>query len=210
MKYHSEFPRVARARVEAETLRAYSALEQEVQGTASRRRDGPFIRCVMRVFLVFAREACEFGKKSGHRAWSDRELDRRCRDFLLEIVIDAWEDNAKDLGIRRIFSAGGWGYSLDDDVRRQIEKSPEWKQYQELLLDAFESQSQSHPPRPASKGPSGGLGRKMVRQTTKYVAIDAALRTITESRPASHEDVFRALDGRARVPDAKPFGDAGE
>jgi hypothetical protein len=209
MKYPSEFPRQARARVEAETLRAHRALEQDVRGTESRRRDVPFIRCVMRVFLVFAREACEFGKKSGHRAWSDRELDQRCRDFLLSIVIDAWEDKAKDLGIRKMFSSGGWGYSLDDDARRKIEMSDEWKQYQELLLDAFESQSHPHLPIPASKGPSGALGRKTVRRNSKYEAIDKALRSIGESRPTSHEEVFRALDGRVPVPNAKPFAGAG-
>jgi hypothetical protein len=142
MKYPSEFPRDARARVETETLRAYAALEQDVRGIESRRRDVPFIRCVMRVFVAFARQACEFGKKSNHRAWSDRELDQRCRDFLLMIVIDAWEDKAKDLGIRKMFSSThNWGYSLDDGARRKIENSPEWKEYQDLLLDVFESQS---------------------------------------------------------------------
>jgi DNA-binding XRE family transcriptional regulator len=141
MKYRSEFPPDARARVEAETLRAYAALEQDVRGMERWRREVPFIRCVMRVFIAFAREACEFGKKSNHRDWSDRELDQRCRDFLLSIVIDAWEDKAKDLGIREMFSSSGWGYSIKEDDRRKIEKSPEWKQYQELLRDAYEVQS---------------------------------------------------------------------
>jgi hypothetical protein len=95
----------------------------------------------MRVFLSFAREACEYGKKSHHPAWSDRELDQRCRDFLLSIVIDAWEDKGKDLGVSKMASSGGWGYSIDDDANRKIDKSPEWKQYQELLIDALESQS---------------------------------------------------------------------
>jgi DNA-binding XRE family transcriptional regulator len=141
MKYRSEFPPDARARVEAETLRAYAALDQDVRGVESRRRDVPFIRCVMRVFIAFAREACEFGKKSNHRDWSDRELDQRCREFLLSIVIDAWEDKAKNLGIRQMFSSSGWGYSIKEDDRQEIEKSPEWKQYQLLLLDALEAQS---------------------------------------------------------------------
>lgn len=62
--------------------------------------------------------------------------------FLLSIVIDAWEDKARDLGIGKMFSSPhNWGYSLDDGARRKIEKSPEWKQYQELLLDAFDAQS---------------------------------------------------------------------
>ena len=142
MKYRNEFPRDARARVEAEKLRAYRALEQEVRGTESWRREGAFIRCVMQVFLGFAREALAFGKHSGHRAWSDRDLDQRCREVLVPIVIDAWEDKAKDLGIRKMFSSSHhWGYSLDDDARRKIENSREWKEYQELLLNTLESQS---------------------------------------------------------------------
>jgi hypothetical protein len=142
MKYPNGFPQDARARVEAEKLRAYAALEQEVRGIESWRRDVPFVRCIMRVFIAFAHEACEFGKKSNRRAWSDSELDQRCREFLLSIVVDAWEEKAKDLGVGKMFSSPHhWGYSLDDAARRQIEKSPEWKQYQELLRDAYEAQS---------------------------------------------------------------------
>lgn len=145
MKYPSEFPQDARARVEAETLRAYDALEQDVRGIESWRREVPFIRCVMRVFLAFVNKACAFAKQSHDPAWSDRELQQRCRDFLLSIVIDAWEDKGKDLGIGEMFSSRGWGYSLDEDFRRKIERSPEWKQYQELLLDALEARSARAP-----------------------------------------------------------------
>jgi hypothetical protein len=115
MQYPSEFPHDARARVEAETRRAYLALEQDVKGMERWRRDGPFLRCVLRIFLVFGREACEFGKKSHHAGWSDCELDQRCRDFLLEIAIDAWEHKARDLGIRKVFSSHGWGYSINEE-----------------------------------------------------------------------------------------------
>ena len=209
MKYPNEFPRHARARVEAETLRAFGVLEQDVRGKTRSERDVPFIRCVMRIFLVFVREACEFGKKSGHRAWTDRELDQRCRDFLLLIVVDAWQDKAKDLGVREMFTSGGWGYSIQDDARRRIEKSDEWKQYQELLLDAFESQSQTHRSMPSSKGLPLKKGTKTVKRSSKYEAIDAALRSIAESLPTRHEEVFSSLDGRAPVPNAQPFGKAG-
>ena len=142
MKYPSEFPQDAQARVEAETLRAYEALEQDVRGIERGRRDVPFVRCVMRIFLVYAHEAGAFGKMSREASWSARELDQRCREFLLSIVIDAWEDRAKDLGVRKMFSSPhNWGYSLDDEMRRKIERSPAWKRYQDLLLDAFDAQS---------------------------------------------------------------------
>jgi hypothetical protein len=63
VKYLSEFPQYARARVEAETLRAYAAMEQAVRGIEGRSRDVSFIHCVMRVFLAFSREAIAFGRK---------------------------------------------------------------------------------------------------------------------------------------------------
>jgi len=163
----------------------------------------------MRIFLVFVREACEFGKKSGDRAWTDRELDQRCRDFLLSIVIDAWQHKAKDLGVREMFTSRGWGYSILEDDRRRIEKSDEWKQYQELLLDAFESQAQTHRWISSSKGMPLGQGPKTVKRSPKYEMIDAALRSIAESLPTTHEEVFSALDGRAPVPNAQPFGKTG-
>jgi hypothetical protein len=57
----------------------------------------------------------------------------------------------------------------------------------------------------ALKGSSSGLARKTVRRNSKYEEIDKTLRSIAESRPTSHEEVFRALDGRAHLPNAKPF-----
>jgi len=245
--YRDEFPTDARARVEAERSRAYRALEQDAPGIERWRRDVPFIRCVMRVFLAFAGEACKYAKESHHPAWSDRELDLRCRDFLLSIVIDAWEDKGKDLGVSKMASSRGWGYSIDDDAKQKIEKSPEWRQYEDLLLKALEAQSvraedcnlpraeqTGHAPRtcgalaaqPATKSSTNdvksfelaeGVDTRAQaglptpaskrRRNSKYEKIDVVLQTIAESRPMSHEDVFRALDGRAPVPDAYPFGD---
>jgi hypothetical protein len=95
----------------------------------------------MQVFLAFAREAMDYAIKSDDPAWSDRELDQRCRDFLLSIVVDAWEDKGKDLGVRKMASSTGWGYSIHDDAKRKLESSPEWKQYRELLLGALDAQS---------------------------------------------------------------------
>jgi hypothetical protein len=56
----------------------------------------------MRVFLIFAREACAFGKKRNLPAWSDGELDQRCREFLLSITVEAWEDKGQHLGISKM------------------------------------------------------------------------------------------------------------
>jgi hypothetical protein len=185
MKYRSEFPRAARARVEAATLRAYDALEQNVRGMEPWRRVDPFIRCVLQVFIAFVREGYEFGKKSNHRAWTDRELEQRCRDFLLWTVVEAWEDKAKDLGIRKMFSSGGWGYSISDDDRRRIEKSPEWKQYQELLLEAFDASARAADCRLPQPEKAGGTAPKTDQSIETEPSGDEP--SSTEAGPAMND-----------------------
>ena len=55
----------------------------------------------------------------------------------------------------------------------------------------------------------GKAPRKPVRCNSRYEAIDNVLRSIAETRPRNHEEVFRALEGRSRLPNAKPFKSAG-
>ena len=51
--------------------------------------------------------------------------------------------------------------------------------------------------------------RKRVRRNAKYEGIDEALREIAKSRPKAHEEVFQALEGRSKLPNAEPFKTAG-
>jgi hypothetical protein len=142
MQYPSQLPQDAQARVETERIRAYLTLQQDIAGCKRWQRDDLLIRCVVRIFMAFAREACTFARKRNLPDWYGAELDQRCREFLLSIAIDAWEEKARDLGIERIYwSPNHWGYSLKEDARQKIERSPEWSEYQALLLDTLESQS---------------------------------------------------------------------
>jgi hypothetical protein len=160
-------------------------------------------------------------------------LEQTCCDSLLPIVIDTWEDKGKDPGIRKMFSSPYHrGYSLDDDVKRKIEKLPEWREYRELLRDALEAQSarasvgsvpqpeppsQSSPqtettlPSPATKSNADDAtrARKTARRNPRFERIDERLREVGKSLPTSQQAVFGALDGDADVPDAEPFAGAG-
>ena len=51
----------------------------------------------------------------------------------------------------------------------------------------------------------GRAGSKPVRRSRKYQVLDDALREIAKAQPKSHAEVFRALDGRASLPNAEPF-----
>lgn len=74
---------------------------------------------------------------------------------------------------------------------------------------SFPAESQEVRYEAALNRPSGGLGRKPVRRHSKNLLIDSALRRIAEARPRSHEEVFRALDGRAPIPHVELFQSAG-
>jgi hypothetical protein len=50
---------------------------------------------------------------------------------------------------------------------------------------------------------------KIVRRHPTYVKIDAALRKVAEALPKDQEAVIRALDSRAKIPNAEPFKSAG-
>jgi hypothetical protein len=47
--------------------------------------------------------------------------------------------------------------------------------------------------------------RKPVRRSARNKEIDSALQGIAKMHPHNHEEVFRALEGRVRPPEAEPF-----
>jgi len=143
--YRTEFPQELKALVEAERILAYDELQREVAGLETWQTQGPFTRCVLRIFLAFAGAACEFGKQSRHQAWSDRELVQRCDDFLQATVIDAWEDKGRLLGISRSFTSGTFSPSLNPEMMSRLKKSQEWEKCQALLLDALRTQATPKP-----------------------------------------------------------------
>ena len=62
---------------------------------------------------------------------------------------------------------------------------------------------------PVRSAEPGKAHRKPVRCNSRYEAIDNVLRSIAEARPRNHQEVFRALEGRCRWPNAEPFKSAG-
>ena len=67
------------------------------------------------------------------------------------------------------------------------------------------SHKQAQPPKS-----SRGAKTPVRRRNRRYLAIDEALRQIEESKPKTHEEIFRLLDQRrVRIPFAEPFQEAG-
>lgn len=61
------------------------------------------------------------------------------------------------------------------------------------------------------RGPSPGYRprRRPPRRNPSYETIDRVLRDIAAAGPKSQLDVLRELDGRAPIPNAQPFREAG-
>jgi hypothetical protein len=51
--------------------------------------------------------------------------------------------------------------------------------------------------------------RQPTRRGPRYEAIDKELIAISAALPKSHEEVFRSLEGRIKIPNAEPFKSAG-
>jgi hypothetical protein len=127
MKYPAEFPAEVQDRIETEKIRAYRDLRASPLVPVGLELFSVVDRCIMRIFSAYAKEACEL---RAPRGWTMDKVNRDAEEFLRQSVIMVVREKAPQL-------RGLW---LDDwlpgsaTVRRLVECSPEWKQFQEDLL----------------------------------------------------------------------------
>ncbi len=124
--YPSEFSPEARDRIEKEKIRVYrELLPSSVYGF---NEQALAIRCVMRIFLAFAKEACALRKERG---WTIERIERESDEFRRKLTITVLHDKFPDLYRPWI---SNWNGSVASDVERRFRETPEWKEYEELLL----------------------------------------------------------------------------
>jgi hypothetical protein len=126
MDYPSEFSPEARDRVEKEKIRVYQELLPS--SIYDFHQQGLAIRCVMRIFLTFAKEACALRKVRG---WTIEDVERASGVFLRKLTITVLSKKFPDLHRHWICNSDG---SIAPDVERRFRASAEWKEYDELLL----------------------------------------------------------------------------
>jgi hypothetical protein len=128
MDYPQDFPAESRAKVEAEKILAYRNLDRRMTKVSSGIAAEGLVRdCIVRIFLVFAKELCAFGQANG------RTVDRVGSDadeFLRRLAIMILYDRP-GLGGSWI---SNWNGSLTQDAEREFRQSPKWKKYEDLLL----------------------------------------------------------------------------
>lgn len=126
MGYPNEFSLAARDRIENEKILACRKLLPS--RACNTKTQDLAIRCIMRIFLAFAREACTLRKD---RAWTIDRVRSQSEEFLRKLTITVLSDKFPDLHRRWICNLDG---SLESDVVRRFKASAEWKEYEELLL----------------------------------------------------------------------------
>lgn len=136
MTYPSDFPSESRARVEAEKIvagRDFDSARHQAKWTWD--IETLLRRYILRVFLAFVNEARNL------RLWPLDQMDSECRDFLRLLTIDARSEkgyDAKGRSLRDLTS--NWDGSILPEVAREFEKTPEWKKYQDALLEMAPTQ----------------------------------------------------------------------
>lgn len=136
MNYPENFPLHARAHVESEMILAYRHLDRQRKNvTSGIETDALLSQCILRIFLVFARELCVFGQQSD---WSVDRIDGVAKEFLRRLTIQVQYD--KSYGYVRM--TNHLSGALTQETEQQFRRSPEWKRYDRLLLRVAKAQMQ--------------------------------------------------------------------
>ena len=130
MFYPDDFPPQARAKVEAEKIKAGRDYDSQTKGLAWEYKRPHLENFILRIFLRFASEARDL------RLWPADEMDRQCRDFLREITSNAEASKNYTLSMSRY---GDGSFAIDANLKREFEETPKWQLYEDILLTVAES-----------------------------------------------------------------------
>jgi hypothetical protein len=171
------FKALAKVRVQAERFRGEQVLEKEknsVQEFAD--AEALLLRLVMRVFIAFAEEGYKIGIEGGITV---EELELECLRFLRTYAFEA------GLMDDRFLVPPNGDVEIPDGLRREMEKSEEWKRYRGLLINLAEAQGGHGPLSPEPPAPSPRSADAQENNSTERACpkqfVDAAKRQAKRS-----------------------------
>jgi hypothetical protein len=136
--YPEVFPQSSRARVQGESIRAARDFDRAKQEAPS--KIPRLLRAyILRVFIAFVREARNLALQG---LWSVDRLESESREFLRGFAITARYEKGHD-------RSGGlvpdmvshWTASILPEIQRSFEQSPEWQEFQDILLEVADAQA---------------------------------------------------------------------
>jgi hypothetical protein len=131
MTYPKDFPPTSRSKVEAEKIRAERDFERAKEMARWTTEVEALLRSyILRTYLVFVKEAV------AQRLWTVEAMDVECREFLRLLTIDAYYEKGYNKRSGQLLEmTSNWDGSILPRVAREFEKTPDWKQYQDALLE---------------------------------------------------------------------------
>ena len=138
--YPAEFPQTSRARVSAESICAARDFEAAKQAAHDRSAIENLLRnYILRVFIEFVREARHLGRQG---LWTVDQLESESHEFLRQCTIQAWYEKGYDRSGSRLRDlVSHMGGSILPEIQRALERSPEWQEFQGILLEVAEVQA---------------------------------------------------------------------
>ena len=160
--YPPEFPRKSRAAVRAEKIRAARDFENDKQNVRYLSEiEGLLRRYILRVFIVFVREAVHLGHQD---IWSVDRLESESREFLRQFTIMAEFQKGFDRSGQKVREmVSNWDGSILPNVQREFEQSAEWREFESILLEVADAQTrarddESRPGAAIAEPPAVGVG----------------------------------------------------
>jgi hypothetical protein len=155
--YPHDFPAKSSAKVEAAKIKGSRQFDSSrTKARSNREIKELFWTYVLTPFLVFAEESFRL------RLWSADKIDQKCREFLRHCAIEAYYQKGKAAGLSEIIS--NWNGSILQEAQNEIEKTPEWRKYEDIFL-RFEVQG-SPPAQHSTKIVLSGKGHKASSKKT--------------------------------------------
>ncbi len=148
-EYPEEFSRQARARIEAERLKARKQLKQQRNqvpwsgGYLPRPADEKNLRkYILRVFLVVAQEMCKLGLQG---LWTVDRIRPEVEEFLRRFTIKAHSDEGYDKQGRKLEEMTDYYGSIKEEVWWAFKESAEYHQFEQELLAVAEQHARHSP-----------------------------------------------------------------
>ena len=130
--FPDEFPEKSRCTLLAEEIRGATDLEKAQKESAVSKSQELLIGFILRVFIVFVREASKLARQG---IWSAGRLESESLQFLHYFTVSARNERGYDKHGHQIGEmTSHWG-SILPDVERAFQKSPLWQEYEGILLE---------------------------------------------------------------------------
>ena len=179
MQYPEDFSVESRASVTAEKLRAGREYDRAREHPRANNFDleRDLRKYILRQFAAFVREA---GKLGLCGAWQVDEVEKSSLEFLRLATIAAVHEKGHDKYGRDLGGSwiDNWGGSIASAVRREFEKSEEWRQFQDTLLQVAENQAK---PTFVQSETERTKGRRGYRAEVKAWMNQEGLATVAEA-----------------------------